>query len=102
MRKLSNLDMGYQTRLLDIMSTLRRQGCSILMATHCADHALMLCDKVVWIDKQSIVAQGIPKAVCHVKRFQKIYGISTQIVKDTKGSSHLVPLKIETPKKFAS
>lgn len=97
-----NLDIRSQARLQEVIGKLSHKECSMLLATHSAEHALSLCDKVVWIDNQNIIAQGVPEAVCHGKHFHKIYGITTQMFVDRRGTKHLVALGRESVKQYAS
>lgn len=97
-----NLDIQSQTRLQDVIGKLSQQGTSLLLATHSAEHALSLCDKVVWIDNQNIIAQGAPEAVCHVKHFHKIYGVSTQRLHDLRETRPLSVVGEEPTKQYAS
>ena len=97
-----NLDIRSQTRLQEVIGKLSSKECCVLLATHSAEHALSLCDKVVWIDNQNIIAQGAPETVCHGKYFHKIYGITTQMVVDRRGTKHLVVLGRESAKQYAS
>lgn len=61
------------TRGLDVMSTralrralttLREDGCCIIMATHVMQEVTHLCDDVIVIAKGRSVAQGSPQALC--------------------------------------
>ncbi len=61
------------TRGLDVMSTralrralttLRENGCCIIMATHVMQEVTHLCDDVIVIAKGCSVAQGSPQALC--------------------------------------
>ncbi len=61
------------TRGLDVMSTralrralttLREDGCCIIMATHVMQEVTHLCDDVIVIAKGKTVAQGSPQALC--------------------------------------
>jgi sodium transport system ATP-binding protein len=61
------------TRGLDVMSTravrhalssLRAQGCCVVLATHVMQEVSHLCDDVIVIAKGRTVAQGSPEALC--------------------------------------
>lgn len=54
--------MDAQSRLLvwDLISSLRRDGVTVVLTTHLMDEAEALADKVVIIDRGTIVAEGTP------------------------------------------
>lgn len=54
--------MDAQSRLAvwDIVSAMRRDGVSVLLTTHLMDEAEALADKVVIVDRGTVVAEGTP------------------------------------------
>jgi sodium transport system ATP-binding protein len=46
------------------LSTLREQGCCVVMATHVMQEVSHLCDDVIVIAKGHTVAQGTPADLC--------------------------------------
>jgi sodium transport system ATP-binding protein len=68
-----NLLLDEPTRGLDVMSTravrhalstLRAQGCCVVLATHVMQEVSHLCDDVIVIAKGHTVAQGSPRELC--------------------------------------
>jgi ABC-2 type transport system ATP-binding protein len=56
----SALDPGGRRTVRDLLEELRRRGVSVLLNTHLLSEVEQVCDRVVIIDKGSVVAAGAP------------------------------------------
>ena len=54
----ASLDFGNQIRVLREISSLRRQGVSVLLSTHQPDHALRVGDRFALMKSGSLLACG--------------------------------------------
>lgn len=74
----SSLDFGHQINLLDTLSRLRRDGMTLLMATHHPLHARALADSVVRIEPDGRVTQGDPASQLSSERLAALYRVSVE------------------------
>ncbi len=58
------LDVMSTRALRRVLTTLRADGCCIIMATHVMQEVTQLCDDVIVIAQGKTVAQGSPQALC--------------------------------------
>jgi ABC-2 type transport system ATP-binding protein len=56
----SALDPGGRRTVRDLLEDLRRRGVAVLLNTHLLSEVEQVCDRVVIIDKGSVVAAGTP------------------------------------------
>ena len=56
-------DMAFQARCYERIRKLRERGMAILLVTHDMSQVEKLCDRAVWLDRGTMVAEGEPKAV---------------------------------------
>ncbi len=77
----SNLDYGNQVRILKIITSLARQGYSIIMTSHFPNHAFLLCNKVFIMKNGLITAIGRPEEVITDSSLSELYSTGVKIVK---------------------
>jgi len=56
----TGLDPQSRRQLWDLLEDFRRRGGTILLTTHYMDEAAILCDRLVIVDKGTVIAQGSP------------------------------------------
>ena len=88
----TGLDLGNQLKLLDMMIYLKDRGCTIIQTTHYPDHALRVSDRVVWLHKGGVLAEGSPKEVIGKERIREVYGIESEFYNHKNGFDFLLPL----------
>jgi iron complex transport system ATP-binding protein len=69
----ASLDFGNQQLVLSRMRRLSRMGKAVLMVTHDPDHALMCADKVIVMEKGTVIASGPPADCISSEMMQRIY-----------------------------
>ena len=88
----TGLDLGNQMHLLDLISTLAKEGYTILQTTHYPDHALRVSHKVAWLSQGKVLAYGEPQEVVTVERILQVYGVASEMLQHESGIQHLFPL----------
>jgi iron complex transport system ATP-binding protein len=96
---ITGLDLGNQLKMLDMMTQLKSDGYTIIQTTHYPDHALRVSDKVVWLHKGGVLAEGTPKDVINKERIREVYGIQSEFYSHKSGLDFLLPLNF-TKKDF--
>lgn len=61
-------DAGFQMRCLEEIKRLRALGTTVVLISHNISLIEMLSDKVFWLDKGSLRAEGSPSQICHLYR----------------------------------
>ncbi|WP_211289826.1 putative ABC transporter ATP-binding protein [Sporomusa silvacetica DSM 10669] len=75
----SHLDFGNQTRLLEVINRLAKQGIAVIMSSHFPDHAFFTSGKVVILKEGSLVDIGSAADVITEKNIRDTYGIEVLI-----------------------
>lgn len=75
----SHLDFGNQTRLLEVIKRLSKQGIAVIMSSHFPDHAFLTAGTVAILREGSLVAVGSPDEVITEKNIWETYGIEVLI-----------------------
>ena len=70
----ASLDFGNQQLVLSRMRKLTQSGMSVLMVTHDPGHAFFCADKVVMMEKGSVLGIGTPDEVITEPNLKRIYG----------------------------
>ncbi|MCL2707156.1 MAG: ABC transporter ATP-binding protein [Dehalococcoidia bacterium] len=71
----SNLDIGRQTEVLDLMRDLcHRHGLMIGVVLHDLNLAVQYCDHMILLNQGSIVAEGAPSQVVTPENIRTVYG----------------------------
>jgi homopolymeric O-antigen transport system ATP-binding protein len=56
-------DAGFQQKCFERIQSFKRAGKTILLVTHSMDQVQEYCDRAIWIDHGSIMADGAPEGV---------------------------------------
>lgn len=70
----ASLDFGNQQTVLSRMRKLTHDGMSVLMITHDPGHAFFCADKVVMMEKGSVLGIGAPADIITEPNLKRIYG----------------------------
>ena len=74
------LDFGNQQLVLSRMRTLSEMGKAVIMVTHDPDHALYCANRVVVMDKGSVLREGTPAQTITSEILAHIYGTQACVV----------------------
>jgi len=77
----TSLDFGNQVRLLDQITGLSRLGFTFVKSTHFPDHAMWIADRVVMLQKGSVIADGKPSDVMNDESVCRLYNTEVSILK---------------------
>lgn len=66
-------DVAFQEKSFNRMKELMSGGATVLFVSHDIEKIEEMCDKVIWLEKGKIVAEGSAKAIC--KKYKKAQGI---------------------------
>lgn len=83
----NHLDITHQLQLLRIVKTL---DTTVIAAIHDLNIAAMFCDRIYVLQKGKIVGEGTPKEVLTREMLQEIYHVDSEIVKDSRGRTHIL------------
>lgn len=89
----SHLDFGNQLKTLDIISTLAKEGLSVVMTSHFPDHAFISSNKVAIMKDRNFMDIGKPDEVITRENMEKAYGIHVEIVDMGDNRKICVPMK---------
>jgi iron complex transport system ATP-binding protein len=71
----SNLDIGRQVEILDLIKNLcRNEGLTVVIALHELNLAAQYCDRMILLDKGAVCFQGRPQDVINAKNIARVYG----------------------------
>ena len=88
------LDIGAQQQVLELISTLRRDGnLTVLSAMHDLTIAGQYADRLVLLDRGREVASGAPKEVLTEENLARHYGASVRVLGDDDAGLAVVPLR---------
>lgn len=74
------LDFGNQQLVLSRMKTLSRLGKSVIMVTHDPDHALFCADRVVVMDKGTVIQNGTADECITTETLHRIYDTDARVL----------------------
>lgn len=72
----NHLDVRYQYQILQ---TLKKQDITVLASIHDLNLAAMYCDRIILMNKGSIIATGTPEEVITEKNVSEIFKVKSQI-----------------------
>ncbi len=81
----SNLDFGNHARVLKHVRGLAAMGKTVVMTTHCPDHAFFPESRVVLLDKGGVICTGRGTEVVTEEQISRIYGVDSRIVLFNRG-----------------
>lgn len=61
-------DLAFQQKCVNRISSFKKQGCAVLLVSHDDDMVEELCDRVIWLRKGRVVAEGEASAVVNQYR----------------------------------
>lgn len=76
----ANLDFGNHARVLSHIRKLSASGKTIIMTTHCPDHAFMPESKVILLDSGGLLKIGSGMTIIDEDCIRKMYAIDSRIV----------------------
>ena len=79
------LDLGRQQRVLELVAELRADGLTVVTTMHDLTLAGQYADRLVLLDRGSVVAEGAPEDVLSVANLASYYGASVRVVEDEDG-----------------
>ncbi len=88
----SHLDFGNQIRTLGIINKLSKNGLSVIMTSHYPDHAFISSNKVVIMNKGTLMAVGSPEDVVTEENMRNAYEIDVRIMDVEEHRKTVVPL----------
>lgn len=75
----SSLDFANQVRIWNLLRDIARSGICIVACTHDPNHVAWFCDRVIVMDKGTVVNEGIPSRVLTGDLLSKIYQIDCRM-----------------------
>ena len=76
----SNLDFGNHARVLRHVRDLAAMGKTVVMTTHCPDHAFFPESRVVLLDRGGVICTGRGADVVTEELIRRMYGVDNRIV----------------------
>jgi len=87
----SNLDIQNQIEVLKILKKLTEEKkATVIMVLHDLNLASVFSDRVILMDKGSVISSGAPADVITEENVRKIYNIDVQIIKNPHNSQPLI------------
>jgi iron complex transport system ATP-binding protein len=85
------LDIRHEMTIFALLGDLRREGASVVIATHNLNLAARFADDVVLMNHGSVVARGAPADVLTASRVAGVYDWPVTIVAHESGAPQVVP-----------
>ena len=77
-----HLDPGHQRKIAAVVKKLhRRDGCSVLTATHDLNLASLLADRVLALRQGTVLACGTPAEILEPSRLSRLFGARFEVVR---------------------
>lgn len=76
----SNLDFGNHARVLKHVLDLAASGKTVVMTTHCPDHAFLPGSHVILLDEGGVLCVGKGEDVVTEERIRRMYGVDSRIM----------------------
>jgi iron complex transport system ATP-binding protein len=81
----TSLDLGRQQQVLELIDALRADGLTVLSTMHDLTLAGQYADRLVLLDRGSVVAEGVPRDVLSTANLAAYYGAEVRVVHDDEG-----------------
>jgi iron complex transport system ATP-binding protein len=81
----TSLDLGRQQQVLELVDSLRADGLTVLSTMHDLTLAGQYADRLVLLDRGSVVAEGAPCEVLSTSNLAAYYGAEVRVVHDDEG-----------------
>ncbi len=89
----SNLDLAHQFEIFSFIKSLTvKRGLTTLVALHDLNMAARFADRIVVLDRGTIVASGEPLQVLTVDMIRRVYGVHARITTDADGLPLVTPI----------
>ena len=82
----TSLDLGRQQQVLELVDSLRRDGLTVVSTMHDLTLAGQYAERLVLLDRGSVVAEGEPEEVLSAANLAAYYGASVRVVSDGDGT----------------
>lgn len=76
----SNLDFGNHARVIKHVRGLAAMGKTVVMTTHCPDHAFLPESRAVLLDRGGVACIGKGADVVTVEQIRRMYGVDSRII----------------------
>lgn len=76
----ANLDFGNQLLVLEQARNLAREGYTVIQTTHHPEQSYMFSDRILTIQKGSVLAEGKPEEVLTEQTIHTLYGVDVDVV----------------------
>lgn len=83
----NHLDINYQ---LQLMSLVKKTGCTTIAAIHDLNIAVMYCDRIVVLKNGKIQGMGAPDELITSQLISDVYGVRGEIYKPEQGKMHIL------------
>lgn len=95
----ASLDFGNQLRVLDLISSLARQGIAIVFSTHDPDHAFHAAGRVALLHQGTLLRLDTPERTLVPALLQQVYGLAIEVstIADAQGNPRRVCLPAGRP-----
>lgn len=92
----ANLDLGNQSKVMQIAVRLKENGYGIIMNTHSPQHAMQYADHVILLQKGSVKASGSPSDVLNSGTISSLFATPLEVVEaySADGQKHKVLLTL--------
>ncbi|MBI2858652.1 MAG: ABC transporter ATP-binding protein [Chloroflexi bacterium] len=79
---ISNLDVQHQTKVLDVVRDLVRQGITAIAAMHDLSLAARYCDRLLMIGNGRVAAEGTPEGVLTPANLKQVFGVEAVVFRE--------------------
>ena len=76
----ANLDFGNQLLVLEQARNLAREGYTVIQTTHHPEQSYMYSDRVLTIQRGSVLAEGPPEEILTEETIRALYGVDVEVV----------------------
>lgn len=83
----NHLDINYQ---LQLMSLVKKTGCTTIAAIHDLNIAIMYCDRIVVLKDGRIYGVGAPEELITSQLIRDVYGVRGEVYKPEQGKMHIL------------
>lgn len=80
----ASLDLHHQLSFFQLVTSLVKEGKTILLAIHDLNLAARFCERLILLHQGKIIADGVPEVVLTPTHLQEVYGISAEITLNPK------------------
>lgn len=85
----ASLDIGQQTRVMQLLHGLTKEGYAVLMSVHQPEAVLRWCGRAAFLEQGRIIAHGATADVVTAERLSRLYGVDLRIIR-TEGRDFLL------------